>query len=94
MEDSRAYHWRDVDEYGEDNIKIRALRWYVYTREKEYLIKRKFSVSVLHPKGKNIVWNCVKDDISRKMRTTKLLDYVDLIINYLKKMMMGGLERD
>ena len=32
-------------------------------KEKGYLIKREFLVSVLHPKGGNIGWTCVKGHI-------------------------------
>ena len=43
--------------------KIHALRWEVYVKEKEDLIKRCFLVSVPHPKGGEIVWTCVKNHI-------------------------------
>ena len=45
---------------------------------------------VLHMKGGNMVWTYVKDNIIEDSSTTKLLDYVDLIIHYLKKMRVGG----
>ena len=32
MEDSREEHWRDVSEDDEDNNKIHALKWDIYTR--------------------------------------------------------------
>ena len=51
MENSRDDHWRDVAEDGEDNSKILALSWYVYTIYKEDLIKRYFLVFIPHPKG-------------------------------------------
>ena len=38
----------------------------MYTREKEVLIKREFLVLVLHPKGGNIVWTCVKDNTTEE----------------------------
>ena len=63
MEDSREEHCRDIDEDGEAKSNIHALMWYVYTREKEELIKRDFLVSVTHTKGGNIVWTCVKGNI-------------------------------
>ena len=63
MKDSRQDHWRDVAEDGQDKSKIHSLRWDVYKREKEELINREFLVSVPHPKGGNIVWNYVKDNI-------------------------------
>ena len=53
-------HWRDLAEENDDKKKIHALRWNVYVREKEEIIKRAFSVSVPHPKGGTIVWTCVK----------------------------------
>ena len=42
MEDSRHEHWRDDAEGGDYKRKIHALRWNVYTREKEEFIKRYF----------------------------------------------------
>ena len=57
------YHWRDVDEEGDNMEKIYALRWEVYVKKKEDLIKREFLVSVPHPKGGAIVWTFVKDHI-------------------------------
>ena len=56
-------HWRDVAEEGDDKKNIYDLRWEVYVKEKEELINREFLVSVTHPKGGEIVWTCVKDDI-------------------------------
>ena len=38
-----------------DRSNIHALRWDIYTKDKEELIKRYFSVYVPHPKGGNIV---------------------------------------
>ena len=46
----REEHWRDAYEEGDDKKKIHALRWEVYVKYKEYLIKREFLVSVPHPK--------------------------------------------
>ena len=63
MEDSREEHWRDVAEYGEDKNNNHELRWDVYTRYEEELIKRYVLVSVLYPKGGNIVWTCAKYNI-------------------------------
>ena len=62
MEDSRQEHWRDVPHYGEEKSKINALRWDVYTKYNEELIKKYFSVFVPHPKGGGIIWTCVKDN--------------------------------
>ena len=54
-------------------------------------MKRFFLVSVPHMRGGcSIFWNFVKDDIIEEMRTTKILGYEDLIINYLNKRMVGG----
>ena len=58
------------------------------------MINREFLVSVLHLKGGNIVWNCAKDNITKEKYQKKLLDYVGLIINYFKKISVGGFERD
>ena len=63
IEESRGGHWGDVSEYGEDKSNMHSLRWFVYTVYKEELIKRCFSMSVPHPKGGNIFWTCVKDNI-------------------------------
>ena len=56
-------HWMDVSEKGDDKKNIHALRLEVYVKEKEELIKREFWVSVPHPKGRGVVWTCVKDHI-------------------------------
>ena len=48
MTDSREYHWRDFAEYGKDKSNMNALRWDFYKKEEEDLIKREFSVTVLH----------------------------------------------
>ena len=63
IEDIREEHWRDVYEDGKDKSNIYALRWNVYTIDKEGFVKREFLVSITHPKGGNIVWTCVKDNI-------------------------------
>ena len=63
MDVIREEHSRDAYEEGDNKKKIRALRWEVCVKEKEGLIKRKFLVSVPHPKGGAIVWTCVKDHI-------------------------------
>ena len=51
--------------------------------------KEIFLVSVPHPIGVNIVWTCVNDHIINESSNTKLLDYVGLIINYLRKRRVG-----
>ena len=63
FEGIREDHWRDLAVESNDKKKIHALRWCVYVKEKEELIKRSFSVSVPHPKGGKIVWTCVKDHV-------------------------------
>ena len=47
----REEHWRDVAEEGDDKKKICALRWEVYVKYKEELIKKEFLFSVPNPKG-------------------------------------------
>ena len=47
----REENWRGVAEECDNKKKIHALRWKVYVKEKEELIKIYFSVSVPHPKG-------------------------------------------
>ena len=63
MDDTRYKNLRDVTDEGDDKKKIHALRWNVDVKEKKELIKRKFLVSVMHPKVGNIIWTCVKDNI-------------------------------
>ena len=46
----REEHWRDFAEEGDDKRRIHALRWEVYIKDKENLIKREFLVSVPHLK--------------------------------------------
>ena len=40
MDEIREEHWRDVSEEGDNKKKIHALRWEVYAKYKEELIKR------------------------------------------------------
>ena len=61
--DSRDENWRDADEDDDERGKINAMRWDVYMKEKEELIKGEFLVSVPYPKGGSIVWTCVKDNV-------------------------------
>ena len=63
LNEIREEHWSDVDEEGIDKKMIRCLRWEVYIKENEQLVKRDFLVSVPHPKWGEIVWTCVKDHI-------------------------------
>ena len=63
LDEIREEHWRYVAEEGDDNKKIHALRWDVYVKQKEDLIKREFSVLVPHPKGGTIFLTFVKDHI-------------------------------
>ena len=39
------------------------------------------------------MWTFVKDNMIEEMSTAKILDCVDLIINYLRKRRIGGVER-
>ena len=63
MNEIKAETWRGVDEDGKDKNNIYALRWEVYKIEKDYLIKTVFLVFVPHPKGGDIFWTFVKDNI-------------------------------
>ena len=63
MEDSWEEYWKYVADDGEDKKKIHALRWDVYTRYMKGFINIQFSLSIPHPKGGEIVQNCVKDNI-------------------------------
>ena len=47
----REDHWRDVDKEGEDNNNIHALRWEVYVKDKEELIKRYLGVRYTSERG-------------------------------------------
>ena len=71
----REEHWRDFSDEGDNNNKIHVLRWQVYVKDKEGLIKREFSVSVPHPKGGATVWTCVKDHIIDEKE-----DYKDIVL--------------
>ena len=51
-------------------------------------------MKVQNPKGGNTLLTFVDDNIIEQRKRIGKLDYVDLIINYLKKMRMGGLERE
>ena len=42
MDKIRDEHWGDVAEEGDDKKNIHALRWDVYVKDKEDLIKREF----------------------------------------------------
>ena len=42
MEESREEHWRSVAEDDDYKKKINSLKWEVYTKDKEYFIKRLF----------------------------------------------------
>ena len=55
-----------ISEGGDDKKNIHTLRWDVYIKKKENLIKREFLASVTHPKGGNIVWTFVKDHIIKE----------------------------
>ena len=50
MDEIREENWREVFEEVEDKEDIHALRWEVYVKEEEELIKRNSSVSVPHLK--------------------------------------------
>ena len=47
----REDHWREVYQEGGDKNKSRALRWEVYVKNKDKLIKREFPVYITHPTG-------------------------------------------
>ena len=52
-------------------------------------------MSVTYPKVRGWLFGLVLRIISSmKMRTTKILDYEGLIINYFRKSRVGGIERD
>ena len=71
LDEIRGDHWRDVAEKGDDKKKIHALRWEVYGKEKEDLIKIEFSVSVPNPKLGAIVCTFVKYHIIDEMEDYK-----------------------
>ena len=69
----REENWRDVSDEGENKKNIHALRWEVYVKNKQELIKREFLVSVPNPKGGKIVWACGKYHIIYEKK-----DYKDI----------------
>ena len=73
LDEIREEYWRVIAEEGDGKKKIHALKWEVYVKDKEELIKREFLVSVPHPKGGEIVWTCVKDHIINEKE-----DYKDI----------------
>ena len=54
FDEIREDHWRDIAKENDDRKKIHALSWNVYVKEKEGLIMREFSVSLPHPKGRQL----------------------------------------
>ena len=61
---SREEHRRDASEKNdEEKSKVNVLRFDVYMKQKEELIKIKFLLAVPHPKRGNIFGTCVKDNI-------------------------------
>ena len=62
----REDHRRDIDKGYQDRGNIHAPRCDLYTKQKYEFIKRQFLVSVPHTKGGNIVWNFVKDNITKE----------------------------
>ena len=55
LDEIREEHLRDVADEDDDKKNIHALRWEIYVKEKEDLVKREFSASVPHLKGGAIV---------------------------------------
>ena len=55
MDTMMEEHWRDVDEEGEDKKKIHALRWEIYIKEKEELIKIYFWCPFHTQKGRTFL---------------------------------------
>ena len=55
-------NYRDIAEEGDDKKKIHEMRWEVYVKEKEELIKGDFWCPFHIRKG-GIIWTCVKDPI-------------------------------
>ena len=60
---SRWDHLRGISEDGCYKINIHALKWDVYTKEKQQLINIKFLVTIAYPKGWGVVYTCVKYNI-------------------------------
>ena len=63
-------------------------------KENLELIKRYFLVAVTHPKGENIVWTCVEDNIMWEKEDCRAIGLHGLDINYLKKRVCGGVIRN
>ena len=61
VSDDSYEKWKEVEEEDNDEMgKVNYQRLDVQTKEKEDLIKREFLVFIMHPKGVNIVWTCIK----------------------------------
>ena len=73
LDEIREEHWGGFAEGVGYKKKIRSLRWDVYVKEKQDLIRRYFLVSVTQPKGGSIVQTCVKDNIIEKKEEHKAL---------------------
>ena len=58
------------------------------------MIKRELLVSVLNPKGGGGGWLDAREGSYHRLKrmNKKILDYVGLILNYLRKRRVGGLE--
>ena len=94
LEDSREDLWMDFAEDGEDKSNIHALRWYLSTKMKEELIPRYFWWPFCIRKGVTLFVLVCRVISLRKSRTTKLLHYVNFIINHLNNSRVEGFERD
>ena len=85
---------KSKEEVNQDREKVHYLRWEVYMKEKEDSIKMDFYVAVTCMKGEGrvlgVLWKII---LLERRRSTNKLDYMDLIINYLKEIRVGGFER-
>ena len=93
MEDSRREYLRYVVEDDKDKRKTHSLRWDVYTRKKKELTKRDFLVSIMHAKGGDIVWTCVKDNINEEKDQYKVIGLRDFDHELFEEEEGGGIQK-
>ena len=65
-----------------------------FTKEKEDLINRQFSVSVPHPMGGNTIWTCVKDNIIEENEDYEYIGIRGFYYKLFGEEDSGGFDRD
>ena len=90
MDEIRYKHWRDIAEEVYNKNKMHALMWQIYAKQKQYLIKRSFLVSVPHPKGVDVVCTCVNDHIIDEMEKCETIRLHRFYYNFFEEEQGGG----